>query len=142
MTVLRKGEMTLKVVWDYKINETKYYEQHFIAGYLPERLRKFGDKYSWLPKEWFIGQAERDKRTGQWIQDSIRIVRVREGSPNAREIAEKLALIIGWFYFNTTKKGILVVDSDGKELALFGNAKEREKFLKAIECISKKEVVL
>jgi len=131
---VRKGEMILNIVWDLKVNETKKYEQHLIAGYLPERVKQLGKRMVRLDKEWFFGQGEKEKKTGRWIQDSIRIIRVRANIPS--DEAEKLLLHMGhiflWFLANATRKTFALINDRFEIIALHGYGLGRTRILDEI----------
>ena len=138
--IIRKGDMILHVEWDIKINETRKYEQHIIAGYLPARVRQYGKRLVKLDKEWFFGQAEKHKESGEWIQDSIRIIRIPENID--KEEAEKILLRLGnvflWFLAKVTKKTFALIGDRFEILALFGQGIGRSRILEEISTLRSK----
>lgn len=133
--LIKKGDMVLNVVWDIKVNETRRYEQHILAGYLPERIKQVGRSYLRLGKEWFFGQGEKDKRTGEWVKDSIRIVRVKDVIPDRETelMLKQLAVAFLWFYHKTSRKSVCLIDSSFDIIAMFGAGMDRIRLMDGLD---------
>lgn len=132
---IKKGKMLLEHTWDVKFNETRKYEQHVIAGQLPQRYEPRGKKQILLKKEWFFGQAEKEKDTQEWVKDSVRVVRIRADAPprETRHTIDALLQAICWFAWKVQHRGFMVVDDEGNMVALFGDGSQRMKMMEKLK---------
>jgi len=94
-------------------------------------MKEFRD---WTLPRFVHGQGEKEKKTGRWIQDSIRIIRVRANIPS--DEAEKLLLHMGhiflWFLANATRKTFALINDRFEIIALHGSGLGRTRILDEI----------
>jgi len=81
------------MLWEGK--ETENFRHFVFVGFLPERVRPYGRKKIYLPREYVIGMADYNTELGEWPKDSVRFVRWPLGGSGARATMG-MSRAIGW----------------------------------------------